>query len=165
MGQADRRGSLTQAGEHGTLAPEPKMLARLYNLAGKVLFYGGIVWVICMARKGPRMLSPPFIPEDLEQATYAEMRRYVTYLKKTCRHLSKNEHLEPEDRDLAASRADYLADVLTAHPLLDDLVRTIDESETRVVFPLLDKLSLRAPPPSKAAQPFRAGTKTKRRCR
>ena len=85
-------------------------------------------------------LRHPHIPDHLDKATFKELKRIVVYQVKISRRLSANVDLDPDDCRLADDRVQYIQDMLRAHPLRDDLARTIEETEKNTLRPLLLKL-------------------------
>ena len=87
----------------------------------------------------PRALKAPNCP-PLEEATNKEMHRYGLYLRRYLHRLAENPSLSDEDRNRARQQIDYMNDMLRAHPLNDDLKRTIVATESEVLLPLLHHL-------------------------
>ena len=75
-----------------------------------------------------RILVPP-IPKDLNTASFGQLKQYSVYLMDTLRRFSESPLLDSDDRHLAEDRAEYIKDMLGAHPLRADLIRTIAETE------------------------------------
>ena len=94
-------------------------------------------------RAYPRVLVPPSLPE-LPAASHMEMRRYCHYLTEYLNRLAENPRLEGEPAKMAREGVAYIQDVLGAHPLNDDLVRTIQKTEKETVAPLLRQLDEQA---------------------
>ena len=94
-------------------------------------------------RACPRVLTPPPMPE-LSAASHAEMRRYCKYLAEYLGRLAENPNLEGAPAAAASDGIAYIQDVLGAHPLNDDLARTIAKIEQEVVHPLLAQLDEKA---------------------
>jgi hypothetical protein len=94
-------------------------------------------------RATPRVLVPPPMPE-LPKASHAEMRRYCDYLTKYLNRLAENQSLDGESVKVARDRVLDIEDALRAHPLNDDLVRTIANTEKETIGPLLSRLDEKA---------------------
>ena len=86
--------------------------------------------------------SPPL--PDLPVASFYELRDYGRHLHKRLRQLSHNPYLSAEMASLARRQAHEIDGVLHAHPLIDDLVRTIEQTEKDVLPPLFTALRERA---------------------
>ena len=100
-------------------------------------------WLI---RMRDQWFGPPRRPKDLDSATFNELKRYAIYLMKTLRRLGRRTDLEPDDRRRVFERVDYIKDMLGSHPLLADLVRTIQDTENRTLHPLLKRIGERPQP-------------------
>ena len=94
-------------------------------------------------RAYPRVLVPPMMHE-LPEASHAEMRRYCDYLIKYLDRLAENQNLDSQFATVARNRVRDIDDVLRAHPLNDDLVRTIASTEEETIRPLLSRLDEKA---------------------
>jgi hypothetical protein len=94
-------------------------------------------------RAYPRVLVPPPMPE-LPKASHAEMREYCEYLIEYLDRLAENRNLDGEFVKVAGDRARDIQDALGAHPLNDDLVRTIAKTEEETIGPLLSRLDEKA---------------------
>jgi hypothetical protein len=114
--------------------------------------FAGILFISILAlfiylwrglRGCPRVLVPPPMPE-LPAASHAEMRRYCDYLIEYLDRLAENPNLAGGSAQAAQDRVAYIEDVLGAHPLNDDLVRTITKTEEETVKPLLGQLDDKA---------------------
>jgi hypothetical protein len=130
-----------------------RLFALFYNIhpaagfafAG-ILCIGTIVLFIYLwrgLRACPRVLAPPPMPE-LPAASHAEMRRYCNYLVEYLDRLAENPNLDAESVKAARDRVTDIEDVLGAHPLNEDLVRTIAKTEEETIGPLLRRLDERA---------------------
>ena len=87
-------------------------------------------------------LSPPL--PDLPVASFYELRDYGRHLHKRLRQLSHNPYLSAEMASLARRQAHEIDGVLHAHPLIDDLVRTIEQTEKDILPPLFAALREKA---------------------
>ena len=76
---------------------------------------------------------------ELPKASHAEMRRYCDYLIEYLDRLAENRNLDGESVKMAQDRVLNIEDVLGAHPLNDDLVRTIAKTEEETIGPLLSQ--------------------------
>ena len=85
----------------------------------------------------------PAVP-DLPVASFYELRHYGRHLHKRLRQLSHNPYLSAEMASLARRQAHEIDGVLPAHPLIDDLVRTIEQTEKDVLPPLFTALREKA---------------------
>ena len=116
-----------------------------FAFAGALLI--GILALLIYLWRGlracPRVLVPPPMPE-LAAASHAEMRRYCKYLVEYLDRLAENPNLDAEAVKAAQDRIAYIEDVLGAHPLNDDLVRTIAKTEEETIGPLLRHLDEKA---------------------
>ena len=97
------------------------------------------VYFLLKLRRLPRVLKPPRLT-DSEKPRYPELVKYCRYLERYLSRLAANSRLADEQRAQAAAAGEQIADVLDAHPLLDDLVRVIMQTETEVILPLLAAL-------------------------
>lgn len=111
------------------------------------IFFAGILALFIYLWSGlrayPRVLVPPSMPE-LPAASHAEMRRYSKYLIGYLGRLAENPNLDGESAKAARECVAYIQDVLSAHPLNDDLVRTITKTEEEMIGPLLGRLDEKA---------------------
>ncbi len=116
-----------------------------YAFAGLIL--AGLLVLLVYLWRGlracPRVLVPPPMPE-LPSASHAEMRRYCKYLIAYLTRMAENPNLEGEPAKAAQDCIAYIEDVLGAHPLNDDLVRTINKAEQEMIGPLLNRLDEQA---------------------
>lgn len=96
-----------------------------------VLVRGVVAW-----RSIPRALTPPPRP-NLEDPDHDAMADYCGYLARYLRRMGRNPHLPEQARSFAREKAADIDGTLSAHPLNDDLVRTIQQTENDVVAPLL----------------------------
>lgn len=88
----------------------------------------------------PRALKPPVMPEHLPEASFKQLRDYARYLIRYLRRLEANPLLAPEEAARPASAIAALEDVLSAHPLREDLIREIKTIEKETIIPLLERL-------------------------
>lgn len=111
------------------------------------IFFIGTMALFIYLRHGlrayPRVLVPPSMPE-LPAASHAEMRRYCQYLIEYLDRLAENPNLAGEPAKAARECVAYIQDVLSVHPLNDDLVRTITKTEEEMIGPLLGRLDEKA---------------------
>jgi uncharacterized membrane protein YcjF (UPF0283 family) len=91
----------------------------------------------------PRALVPPAHPEGAE-VTHRDLKAFCRYLADYLERLAGNPHLDATQKELAWSAIDYIEDTLEAHPLNEDLHRTIEKTDAEVVTPLLNSLEARA---------------------
>ncbi len=87
-------------------------------------------------------LAPPL--PDLPVASFYELREYCWHLHQRLRQLSHNPYLSAELASLARRQAHEIDGVLHAHPLIDDLVRTIEQTEKDILPPLFAALREKA---------------------
>jgi len=92
----------------------------------------------------PRALKPPPLPEQLETADFKSLHAYCKYLLRYLDRLSDNACFEEEDLNRLDDGINSIVDALKAHPLRDDLIREIEQTEIQVIAPLLDKLKQQA---------------------
>ena len=91
-------------------------------------------------RADPARIQAPDVPKDLNKASFSQLKQRAVDLMATLRRFSDSSRLHSDDRHLAEDRADYIQDMLGAHPLRDDLVRTIMETETGTLLPRIERL-------------------------
>ena len=106
-----------------------------------------VSWHIVGFRKRcmqPRRIQVPDIPKNLNQASFRHLKKYAVYLMVTLRRFSTSPLLNSDDRQLAEDQADYIQDALGAHPLRDDLIRTITDTENGTLFIRLRTLQERS---------------------
>ena len=117
------------------------------GLACAGIFFIGILVLFIYLWKGlrayPRVLVPPLMPE-LPKASHAEMRKYCGYLIEYLDRLAENRNLDSESVKIAQDCVLNIKDVLGAHPLNDDLVRTIAKTEEETIRPLLSQMDEQA---------------------
>jgi hypothetical protein len=114
-----------------------------YVFAGLVVVGGvaSIYYLTAGLRVHPPVLVPPALPDP---PGHKDMRRYCEYLVRYLDRLSENAGLPEDRRQAARDKAADIEDVLRAHPLNDDLVRTIQQTENDVIGPLLGELDAKA---------------------
>lgn len=111
-----------------------------------IFFIGALALFIYLwhgLRAYPRALVPPRMPE-LPAASHVEMRRYCDYLIEYLDRLTENPNLDGEFTKAAQERIAAIEDTLGAHPLNDDLARTIAKTEEETIAPLLGRLDEKA---------------------
>ncbi|HPF98858.1 MAG TPA: YcjF family protein [Kiritimatiellia bacterium] len=130
----------------GELARLYMLFYRIHPIAGwtyAAILGLGFLYVLVRAivawRSIPRALTPPPRP-DLDHPDHKAMLAYSRYLARFLRRMGRNTHLPQEARSFAREKAADIADTLSAHPLNDDLVRTIQKTENEVIAPLLQSL-------------------------
>ena len=85
-------------------------------------------------------MQVPDIPKNLNQASFSQLKQYTVYLMVSLRRFSDSPLFDSDDCHLAADRAEYIQDMLGAHPLRDDLIRTIVETENGTFLPGLKQI-------------------------
>jgi len=130
----------------GELARLFMLFYRLHPVAGwtfAALMGLGLVYLLARGfvawRSIPRALKPPPRP-DPAHPDHDAMAAWCGYLERYLRRMARNPHLPDEARAFARSKAADIVDTLSAHPLNDDLARTIERTETDVLAPLLQSL-------------------------
>lgn len=106
------------------------LIYQLHHIAGFI--YGGVVLLLVLvgvirlgvARASIRTLFAPRLPSP-ERATYRDLKRYVLYLIALLKRASNHPCLTTEQAKNVRQHAYDLESVLGAHPLLDDLRRSI----------------------------------------
>lgn len=91
----------------------------------------------------PKVLKAPLL-SSLDQAGHMEMNQFCRYLIRYLERLKTNPNLEEEDRLRASERARDIKDVLSAHPLNEDLAHIITKTDEQTICPLLDALHVKA---------------------
>lgn len=99
-------------------------------------FLGLVVYAKLLLSNYPRVLRPPYLPL-LKEAGYKDLCRYSEYLMAYLARLAENAQLESDQVQAARSQIEAIGEALRAHPLKDDLRRTITETEEDVMAPLL----------------------------
>ncbi len=110
-------------------------------LSGSLL--AGLLYTVRGMMRYPRSLKPP-PPPEIDEATHYEMRGYVRYLMRYLQRLAGNPGITEEQRKLARRHVDEIRGTLKAHPLNDDLVRMIQQTEGDVIAPILNTLDAEA---------------------
>lgn len=114
-----------------------------WTLAGLLLvaLVWSAVYLVLRLRRIPRVLKAPPLPR-FDQASHQQMSDFCRYLQRYLQRLAQNQRLSEASRQKAAEQADRIGEVLQArhHPIRDDLIHTIEHTETQVVIPLLDEL-------------------------
>lgn len=119
------------------------ILAWTYVAVLSGLLLAGLLHAIRGMIRYPRSLKPP-PPPAAGEATHHEMKRYCRYLTHYLQRLADNPRMTEEQQDLALRQIEEIDGVLKAHPLNDDLERTIQQTETDVIAPLLNTLDQEA---------------------
>jgi len=104
-----------------------------------VLVVGSLVYLRTVLAAYPRVLAPPRLP-PLNEAGYHDLKAFCQYLRRYLRRLSLHPNLSDEQRVAARLQAERIESELSAHPLLDDLRRLIQETEDRALRPCLSAL-------------------------
>ncbi|MBU1694247.1 MAG: YcjF family protein, partial [Verrucomicrobia bacterium] len=98
-----------------------------------------LLYILWLLRRHPPIPRPPRVTG--RESDHTRMGRYCRYLVSYLQHLATNPNL-PEDRRAALREgAREIRDVLSAHPLNEDLARTILKTEEQVVLPALAALN------------------------
>ncbi len=98
------------------------------------------LYVIRELKRYPRVLAPPTLPALPEEATHAELKRYTKYLITYGQRLLRNTHLTQKEREPLHNAIESISSHLQNHPLNDDLIRFIQQMDTDVLPPLLNRL-------------------------
>lgn len=88
----------------------------------------------------PKALKPPDLPDHLPDASFKQLRDYSHYLIRYMIRLDRNPLLPQNERAGLSEAIAGLEDVLSAHPLRDDLIREIKKTEIQTVIPRLEQL-------------------------
>ena len=96
-------------------------------------------------RTDPARIQAPDVPVDLNRASFRQLKQHAVDLMVTLRRFRDSSRLHSDDRHLAEDRADYIQKMLGAHPLRDDLVRTIMETENGILLPRIERLLEQSP--------------------
>ncbi|MDD2235965.1 MAG: YcjF family protein [Kiritimatiellae bacterium] len=88
----------------------------------------------------PKALKPPAMPEHLPEASFKQLRDYARYLIRYMKRLATNPLLTPEETAPLNQAVAGIEDVLSAHPLREDLIREIKTAEKETIIPLLTRL-------------------------
>lgn len=87
----------------------------------------------------PPVLTAPRIGDPGEASTH-RLRRYAKYLVKYVNHLSRNQVLSSEDRELAADNSRTLAAACERLGRREELLNAVLQTEESTVQPLLEKI-------------------------
>lgn len=113
---------------------------------GAAVLAGLVVLLVQFVRRviaHPRVLTPPPLP-NFPDASHHEMLRYSRYLIRYLDRLAENPNLDDEHREALGEKALDLREILVAHPLNEDLVRAIQQSENEVIGQALARLDEQA---------------------
>lgn len=122
----------------------------ILGMAMAAFFALTILVVYVRIQKRKRLYRNTFLPPplpDLPVASFYELRYYCRHLHRRLRLLSHNPHLTAELASLARRQAHEIDGVLHAHPLIDDLVRTIEQTEKDILPPIFAALREKASAP------------------
>jgi len=92
----------------------------------------------------PRVLKAPELPDDVQNASFKELHAYAYYLAEYMQRLMENKLLDEKQISHLKHGITGIADVFSAHPLRDDLIREIDLVENKVIQPVLTDLEVTA---------------------
>lgn len=92
----------------------------------------------------PKALTPPPLPDHLPDASFNHLRDYSRYLIRYMQRLLTNPLLKPDDLSALNAAIAGIQDVLSAHPLRDDLIREIKTTESTAIIPILEHLEQQA---------------------
>lgn len=121
------------------------ILRRVHPLASHAaaaLLIGGAVYLVVrflLARSRLRTLNAPVMPPP-EKATFKDLKRVVQHHIARIKRAAAHRSLSPEQAKHFRQRAYDLEGMLGAHPLLDDLRRSISKNEAEVWQPLVEHL-------------------------
>ena len=115
------------------------LFAAIYWRVVALVLAGVLAYILWFLRRNPPLPSPPRVTG--RESDHARMRRYCRYLVDYIRHLAANPHLPQDRRELLLAGVREIRSVLGAHPLNEDLARTILKTEEQVVLPALALLN------------------------
>lgn len=97
-----------------------------------------VVRVLLWRAARQTLFSPPLPRPD--KATFKDLKHFVQHVVKRLKRMSNHPSLSTEQaRDIRQQTYD-IESMLNAHPLLDDLRRTIGKTESNVWFPMIEQL-------------------------
>lgn len=115
------------------------MLALGYAISMGALLIGVVLYFRRHLGPLPKVLVPPVLG-DIEQASFKSLKRFVKYQGEYLARLKINQKLSESGRDQAGLAIRSIQDVLSAHPLRDDLQRLIVQTHEKAIGPLLEEL-------------------------
>jgi len=75
------------------------------------------------------------------ESSHARLTKACHHLRAYLRQLAQNRHLTPPERELALGRITELVEILNAHPLRDDLIRALEQTDRDIITPIMARLN------------------------
>lgn len=125
------------------------LLQRIHPFAGigflAIVAIAAIVFAVRLFlwRAARKTLFAPVVPAP-NRATFNDLKRFVQHLIARFKRIGGHRALSPEHARNIRQRAYDLESMLGAHPLLDDLQRSINRTETEAWLPLIEHLDREA---------------------
>ncbi|MCO5062269.1 MAG: hypothetical protein M9963_09800 [Kiritimatiellae bacterium] len=94
-------------------------------------------------RAGRKLLCPPVVPSS-HKARFKDLKFFVQHFIARLKRVAEHPSFSSEDARSIRQKAYDLESMLGAHPLLDDLRRTINNSETEIWQPITERLGKEA---------------------
>lgn len=113
-------------------------MAGALGLIALILFIRVLLW-----RAARQTLFSPPLPRP-DKATFKDLKLFVRHVVKRLKRMSNHPALTTDQAREIRQKTYDIETMLNAHPLLDDLRRTIGKTESNVWFPMIDLLDQNA---------------------
>lgn len=115
------------------------LFAEIYSWVVVLGLVSLLLYILWLLRRHPSIPRPPRVIG--RETDHARMSKYCRYLVDYLQHLAANPNLPEDRRGSVIEGAREIRSVLGAHPLNEDLARTILNAEEKVVLPALNSLN------------------------